>query len=107
MSDSVFARADQADAIEAARLLAKLANSTMAEENLSVFLDRILTEHRTIQQNIMRGLIWPVIEGFARMEEMGGFDLRNEDTVMTARIAVDAVEDARHQRRLNPGFIHV
>lgn len=104
---SVYIPADNQDARDAVRLLVKLANSSRSNENLAVFRDWILTEHRTIQQNIMRELIWPLLEGFARAEEVGAYDLRNEDTVRTARVAVDAVEDARSERRLNPGFLFV
>lgn len=44
----------------------------------------LANDHRTLQQSLMRGLVWPLLKSWAEDYESGHYDLRNEATVKLA-----------------------
>lgn len=54
------------------------------------FVDYILADHRTLQQNMGR-IVIKLIEGWAEMYDNGRYDLRNEGTVEFAKNVRDKV----------------
>ncbi len=79
----------QLTAQEIAKALADSVNNFSF--NNDKFADAILQEHRTIQQNIMRGFM-TLVEKWAALEETGRFDGRNEATVKMASKIVEATK---------------
>ena len=51
-----------------------------AEEFTSAFINAIMHEHRTLQQGVMRSIYNLILE-WAKAEELGYYDGRNEATV--------------------------
>ena len=64
--------------------LYRLVNVLGSGEEIKPIVERFLHEHRTIQQGLMRHLVFPLIEGWAAKKDLGDFDLRNQATVETA-----------------------
>lgn len=51
------------------------------------------TSHRTLQQNLMRVMIIPILRHLATCAENGTYDLRNEDSCKLAQKMLAAVEE--------------
>lgn len=80
---------------EISRFVNRMANGKEEQE----FVDALMREHRTLQQNTF-GLLCQLIREWASVEE-NRYDLRNEFTVQTCKKIVETVEEVRY----NPPFI--
>lgn len=63
-----------------AEALSRFVNSMSNREEVAIFVDEVLHDHRTLQQQTFE-LFMCCIEGWAKAAEKGNFDGRNEYTV--------------------------
>jgi hypothetical protein len=63
-----------------ADVLSRFVNGAGGEQSKRL-VDRLLRDHRTLQQSLMGRVIMPLIRGHAKALKDDNFDLRNEDTV--------------------------
>jgi hypothetical protein len=83
-------------AIELAKAIGRFINRHEDKEAGRAFAETIVySEHRTLQQGIMRTLIVPLLAEWARADEADIFDLRNQATVEFAHDLIDAYKELK------------
>jgi hypothetical protein len=73
--------------------ISRLANS-FSEDDLNLVAELLVNEHRTLQQNIMRGLVWPLLVAWSEDFDADRYDARNEATVKLAHDIMTSVPRA-------------
>lgn len=91
--------ADEAKAKEIAKEISRAVNRiSSGRGTLEALAEELSTDHRTLQQGIMAGLVVPLLRLWAADFESGHYDDRNEATVKAAYAAIEWIDKA------SPGF---
>jgi len=56
----------------------------------ATLVENLMSDHRTLQQKLVREVVWPLLKAHAEAHARGWYDLRNEGTVTLAARLVDA-----------------
>lgn len=79
------------EAKRAAQLLSSIVNNFGPEDDIKVFVDEVLKQHRTLQQGIFKVIV-TLIVAWANLPE-NNYDGRNEYTVKTCKQILDLFRD--------------
>lgn len=75
-------------------VMSELVNRYGASQSKRLVAKIILQEHRTLQQNVMRDIVLPLLQGWALMYNNDMYDPRNEGTCKLAAKLVECYENS-------------
>ena len=90
--------------IEAMNDLTDFFNSGNYEAQ-NAFAEKFSSEHRTLQQNVLRNFFGIMVH-CAKQYENGHYDARNESGLKACKVMVDAFKE-KHQYAPNMGMAHI
>jgi hypothetical protein len=84
-------------------LTKQLNNMVGEDERKEAVIKWISHMHNTLQQNLMREMIWPLIKHWASLHEQNWYDDRNKATVKLSAAIINMVEKQK-EKDIHPDF---